>query len=197
MGNEDLLIFDDDGPTSDAEHPLAEPARKIYDSSHAAPPAPAATPTGDAARDFYGDSYIASVVDRRAAELWEVTGATEAQRREIRDTFIEIGESGLPEGVVAILAEHYIDRELAAARQEDPDAAADALDKEIDLRNEELRNNLRLRYGAKDGEQLLERAQRFVRAHPKLAKVLQEHGLGSRPDIVEGIVAHVFSTGWR
>jgi hypothetical protein len=50
---------------------------------------------------------------------------------------------------------------------------------------------------AQDAEDLLARTNRFVKRHPKLAERLGERGLGSRPDIVRDLVAHVFSTSWR
>jgi hypothetical protein len=70
-------------------------------------------------------------------------------------------------------------------------------DQQIVAANAELRQKFQRQYGAKDGEQLLERTARFVRTHPALAKTLQPRGLGSRIDIVELIAAHVFSTGFR
>lgn len=96
-----------------------------------------------------------------------------------------------------MLAEAFIDGELATARADDPDAHADALDKRIDVWNEGLRQQPRPTCGDKDGEQLLERTKQFARSHLKLAKVVQAHGIGSRPDIVEAIAHYVFSTGWR
>jgi hypothetical protein len=41
------------------------------------------------------------------------------------------------------------------------------------------------------------RLLRYVRAHPRLAVILRQNGLGSKPAIVEEIAAHVHSTGCR
>ena len=47
------------------------------------------------------------------------------------------------------------------------------------------------------GEELLHRTQRFIKQFPRLVERLTERGLGSRPDIVAAVAAHVHSTGWR
>jgi hypothetical protein len=44
---------------------------------------------------------------------------------------------------------------------------------------------------------LLARTLRFVRAHPALAETLRAYDLGASPAIVEKVMGHVFSTGWR
>jgi hypothetical protein len=68
-------------------------------------------------------------------------------------------------------------------------------DAQVQTWNEQNLADLRIRYGAAAGDQLLERTRTWVRREPALAKVLKQHGLGSRPDIVEKLVAHVFSNG--
>ena len=52
-------------------------------------------------------------------------------------------------------------------------------------------------YGPQRGEELLYRTQRFIKQFPGLVERLKERGLGSRPDIVAAVAAHVHSTGWR
>lgn len=164
----------------------------LYDGNAALPPAPAN------AADFYGYSAVANAIDRRGPELWEQSGATAAERQQVRDAFIGIARTtALPEPLVATLAESHINNLLADARPVKNADAAQVLDQQIAGWNTEARAALRDTFGPNDVEQLLDRTRRFVRAHPALAKVLQQRGLGSRPDIVQGIAAHVFSTGWR
>jgi hypothetical protein len=123
-------------------------------------------------------------------------------RHQLRDTFRSIAkDTGLPDGVLAKIADGHIDGLLVdASVKHDPDAAtadAQALNQRILDGNAEIRERLRQTYGRKDGEQLLARTQRFIQNYPKLAAILREDGLGSRPDIVEEIVSHVHSTVWR
>src|SRR5207245_1679518 len=126
-------------------------------------------------------------------------GTDTAAQLQLHGTFVEIAnDTSLPDGLLAVIADRYIDGLLAAKRvSQDPDADAQAVDQQAADWSAETRAALRATYGAKNGEQLLERAQKFVRAHPALAKVLQQRGLGSRPDVVAGIAAHVHSTGYR
>ena len=165
----------------------------------APPPASAgATDDRETAHQLYGYSALESAIDQRGEELWSVTGATEAMQRQTRDQFVGIATAtGLPEMLVARIAEHYLDAELATFRQDDPEAAELALARQIDEWNAELRTDLRARYGAVDAEKLLIRAEKFVKSHPALNGILKQHGLGSRPDLVDGIISHVFSTGYR
>jgi hypothetical protein len=177
-----------DPRSTDARQPTAAIARRLYDGNAAAP----AVPTNP--QNFYGYGHVAQAVDTRGAELWKVGSGARTQA-EIRDWFVDVARTGIPDGIVEKLTSGYIDGELAVMRSEDPAAAAEALQTRMRADNEQTREALRTTYGAKEGEALLERMQRFVRAHPKLQSVLAAHGLGSRPDIVEGIAAHVFSQG--
>jgi hypothetical protein len=141
---------------------------------------------------------LTSAFARRGPELWAAIGADTATQRQMLETFVGIKRSTqLPEGLLTRIAEAHLDGELAAVRQNDPEAATDALHKQVQTWNAEIRETLRSRYGAKEGEQLLARTAKFVKATPALATLLQQHGLGSRPEIVEGIAAHVFSSGYR
>jgi hypothetical protein len=128
------------------------------------------------------------------------TGAPEATQKQTREMFLDIARrTGLPEPLVATLAEHTIDHQLAEARPgNDAEATDEARAAQIADWNTETRDALRATYGgAKEADALLARAQRFVKAHPALDQVLGKGGLGSRPDVVQAIVAHVFSNGIR
>ena len=182
-------------PTADEQKALD----RLYNGNSAqAPPASGNPAAPDLAGRMYGPAMVTSAIDQRAAELWAKNGTTPAQHRALRDTFVGIAQrTGLPEPLMQHIANGHIDNLLADARVEvDPDAADVALGARIDQVNSELREDFRLRYGATAGDALLERTQRFVRAHPELARILQQRGLGSNREIVEGIASHVFSTGW-
>ena len=130
----------------------------------------------------------------------EIWNAAKNRQSATRRTITRAGNIGLPDGVVAQIADAHVDALLAGARvmnDDEADAAAVALERQIQANNVELREQFAKRYGAKDGEQLLERTQRFVRSHPKLAAVLKENGIGSRPEVVSAISEHVFSIGYR
>lgn len=169
-------------------------ARVIYDRN-AATPLPPPTETGE----FHSYSPADAVLQQRDGELFAQTGMDPGARRQMRETFRSIQKTtGLPDTVVAQIADGHVSNLLAGARvSDDPDGDDVGLEQQIAASNAELRERFRAQYGAVDGEKMLDRTVRFVRKHPALAKILQQRGLGSRPEIVEGIAAHVFSTGWR
>lgn len=179
-----------------SKNPTDNIARTLYD--HPTDTATRSQPKSrDAGARFYGYSSVAQEVDNRGADVWAVTGATQSERRQTREMFLDIARSGVPEDIVVGLAREFLNGELATAKQPADDAAVAAMEKRVADGNAESRAALRAKYGDKDGEQMLDRVRRFVRSKPRLAHVLQQHGLGSRPDIVVGIAEHVFSTGWR
>jgi hypothetical protein len=168
-------------------------AERLYDRNAATPLPPPEK------GDFYSWTPEGAVLDQRGPELFAEAGIDSAAQRQLRDTHRGIRRAtGLPDGLIGQIVEGHLDNLLAEARvSEDPDGDAIALDRQIAASNAELRQEFAQRYGAKDGEALLERTRRFVRGHPALAKILQQRGLGSRPEIVRGIAAHIFSTGWH
>jgi len=151
--------------------------------------------------EMYGYDIAQAVITRRGDELYTHTGLDEAARKALGDTHIAIRRAtGLPEGIREAIAEAHVDALLADTRAvSDTEADADetTVAKRIADGNAEVREDFIARYGKKDGPALLDRTAAFVRSHPALATILQQRGLGSRPDIVKGIAAHVFSTGWR
>ena len=177
-----------------ATQPNDATARKLYDAP-TTPTAPAGTTPGE--RLYPG--LVRQHVDRLTTDLWAETGTSEAERaREARFWDDVRTRTGLNDALVMSIAEGSIKNKRAATRvEDDPDGADIALDKQIATWNTESREQLAVTYGPKDAEDLLARTNRFVKQHPKLAERLRERGLGSRPDIVRDLVAHVFSTGWR
>lgn len=161
----------------------------LYDSPKALPIEPG---------EFYSRSWITDPIERRGADLWAARGDGAAALAQTKSLFVDIAKrTQLPEGLVVRLAEAHIDGELGDVRVvDDPDAAVIAEERRVAEWTAESRAALRETYG-KDGEQMLQRVQKFVRSHPPLAKVLRARGLGSRPDVVRDIAAFVFSTGYR
>jgi hypothetical protein len=138
---------------------------------------------------------LTSAIDRRLPELFVRAGVNAAAQQQLRATFVDIAaRTQLPDVLVERIADSHITDLLAAARVvDDPDAADGALDQQIAQWNTTSREE----FPGPEGAALLARTQKFVRAHPALAKILQTRGLGSRPDIVKAISEHVFSTGYR
>jgi hypothetical protein len=194
MGLDSTPPVNTDAADGFADRPTPDEQRRIdtlYDGNRA--------DTTVDATGFYGFSTVTSAINGRASDLSVATGATEADIARVRSDFVELAKkSELPEGFVATLAHEHINAQIADARiVEDADAEAHTMAKQIAAWNAETRERLQMRYGPKDAEQLLARAQKFVAAHPTLKTVLQRRGLGSRPEIVEQIIAHVFSKGLR
>jgi hypothetical protein len=154
------------------------------------------TPVSDAAlaQALYGTKEVTDAIESRHTELYEVRGDGDAQRAELASTFTEIAKS-LPVTLTAKLATNYIDAELAEARADDPAVHAAAVDKTITEANRLMRTGLAQTYGVKGAEDLIARTNRFIAASPQLSKVLGKYGLGSRPDLVEDIVHHVYMNG--
>jgi hypothetical protein len=182
-----------------AGKPTAEEQRALdthYDRNAAVP-----LPPPTAKNALHSWSPGVSVIDRRAEELTTRAGYDRSKVQQLRNDLAEISKV-LPgaDGAVMQIAEGHIDNILAGARvMTDAEAEADevALLRQIQANNAELIEHFETRYGKKDGAALLERTQRFVRSHPKLAAILKERGLGSRIDVVEALAAHVFSNGIR
>ena len=176
----------------DGREAFERAADKVYDGN-------AAEPLPERKGEFHSYSPAAEVIRQRGTELFAQTGMTTREQQQLEETFRGIQKTtGLPDGLVAKIADGYVNNRLAGARVSD-DADRDDLElsQRIAAANTELRERFSRRCGAKDGEALLDRTQRFIRKHPTLAKMLQERGLGSDRDIVEGVAAHVWSIGWR
>jgi hypothetical protein len=140
--------------------------------------------------EFYA-SFAAPQAQHRSAAVFEQTGEhLDVDRYRVLDE--------LPAGLVVSLVTGDINNTLADARvPDDAEAEAIALDQRIAADTAESRRRIVAQYGPKNGPQLIERTQRWVRTQPALAQMLQRGGLGSKPDIVEALVAHVFSNGIR
>jgi hypothetical protein len=152
----------------------------LYDGNKATPPV----------------SMLGSAIDQRRTELVDA-GLSAAEIQQTRATFIDMAAKGdLDENVVRLIAEHHIGGLISDTRPVED--AAGPSDEDIAVWNAQNRANLRIRYGGvTEGDAILDRTRRFVRARPALARVLQAHGLGSRPEIVEALASHVFSNGIR
>src|SRR5436190_11927626 len=150
---------------------------------------------------LYGDLVLRQHINRLMSDqLAHVPNAdTTVEQAKEGQFWANIAQKALfPDGLVLQLAEASIQARRAASRVVvDPDAADAEFEQQRSAWNAETVERLRLTYGTRNGEELLHRTQRFVRHIPGLAERLREGGLGSRPDIVTGIAAHVHHTGWR
>jgi hypothetical protein len=183
-------------PADDFAPPTAETKQMtdaLYNRDKAEP-----IPPADAS-GFYGLSLLTSALEHGAPELSAATGASQADHARMREEFVTIAKAtSLPEPLLVRIADNHRNTLIANARPvEDEDADAAQLAKRTQEWSEESRTILAQTYGAKDAEQLLARSAAYVKKHPKLAKLLGERGLGSRPDIVTDLVAFVFSNGIR
>jgi hypothetical protein len=140
---------------------------------------------------------IRGAIDQRKDELYEA--GVPVEPKALGDLFTGIArESGLPDGLLMQIADFHITNLLAdAAVVDDPDAEATEIAKRNDEWAREARAQLKNTYGEKDVKDIEARTRKFVNANPALKKVLQQRGLGSRPDIVTAIASHVFSSGYR
>jgi hypothetical protein len=194
-----------------ATHPNDPHAQTLYDHQDA--PAPRAgqpdiiitgrvTPTSTPApTTLYGGTVLQQHIDRLMADnLAHAPGVdtVAAQARE-GQFWADIGQkTGFPDALLMQLAEASLRARRAAERvDDDPDAADAALERQIAAWNAEGAEQLQMTYGTRRGEELLHRTQRFIRQFPSLVERLEERGLGSRPDIVAAVAAHVHSTRWR
>jgi hypothetical protein len=173
----------------DAHH---QAASKLYDGSNA-------TPLPERKGEFYAYDHAEETVKQRGNELFTQKGMTAAETQQLGETFRGIRKAtGLPDGLVATIADAHVSALLAdEGIPDDPDIDLTERAQRVAADTVEARERLVGLYGPKDGPALLKRTEAYVRAHPALAKILREHGLGSRPDIVEGIADHVRITGWR
>jgi hypothetical protein len=165
----------------------------IYDGN-AARPQPSGPPKGAPA--LYGEaSVVTGVFDRREPELSDV-GFSPAERQALRRDLAHVARA-TDEGIALQLQEKYLDQELASRRRLDPDEGIEERHEQILKNNEALREKFRLRYGQTEGAARLARTAAFVRKDATLARIFQQHGLGSDPDLVEKLADFVFSSGWR
>lgn len=185
-------MYDDDNdgfaPTPADEQRTLD---NIYDGNKADPLPP--PPKGK----FFSYDFGVAAVEQYASRLFTEAGIDTAGQERLKDQARRLPED-LPDGLKATIMEGVAKNRLADARVlDDPDGDETALAQRIAASNTEARDRLVAQYGAADAEELLARAAKFVRSHPPLAAALRERGLGSRVDIVEQLVAHVFSKGYR
>ena len=177
-------------------------------SAPVSPPSDAASPGPAVSRDvmdtaLYGTDAIdgseqmfpphvamRQVLRARQDELIDVLGLTEAQRHtRHREQIAMVRESGLdPYTVGAPLYEAFTNAELATRRGTTVDPTTQA------ARDEELRRDLRLSYGAAAAEQLLEKTAAFIAGQPRLQRILATPGIAEQPAMrkaLEGIIEHV------
>jgi hypothetical protein len=142
------------------------------------------------------ETALRETFDENLTKLGDRTGLDlAAQATERREYAAVMRATGLHEH--AGLAK-LIHNEWTNARMADAGPVDDVdLDAQIDVQNEASRSALRGQWGAEGAEDLLQRAQKFARQHPKLAAILQTRGIGSRPHVVQALVEHVRKVNFR
>jgi hypothetical protein len=145
--------------------------------------------------EFHSWSAAESAARQREADLSNQLGMDPAARERLYKGYRDL-ERVLPAGLAATLTDADIDTRLAAGRfSPDPDADTVAVGQRTEAWSIESRERITSLYGQKDGEALLARTNKWVKSQPAVAQIVRQRGIGSRPDIVEQLVAHVFSNG--
>lgn len=117
--------------------------------------------------------------------LGDVLGLTSAQRKARTDEYVSlVRETGIdPHTLAPVIYNAHVEAQVAAARG--------AGDVDVQALNENTRRAVREAYGGERAEKLLDEVRTFVRQHPRLQSILQARGIGSRPEIVMGLIDHV------
>jgi hypothetical protein len=117
------------------------------------------------------------------------------QEKERKEYAALVRETDLPLGTAELLHDRWTSARLEGARAGGDNARE--LATQIDRDAEASRIALRETWGAKDAEDLVQRAKKFATQHPKLNAILNTRGIGSRPDVVQAIVSHVRDINFR
>lgn len=151
-------------------------------------------------RDLYGDTIASAqseemypveielreVLRARNTEISDVLGLSQVERQARHNEFVAaVRESGIDSATAALIYNLGVDEALAAAR-----GAEDDTEKYVQTASVEARREIREAYGDR-AEDLLQRAERFVRGSPKLLQVLLSPRLHNNPQVVRAIVEHV------
>jgi hypothetical protein len=190
-----------DHPDSQAAAARAQAGRTApapTSSPDASTPPSAPTSNAEMAETLFGGTYLAAQIDHRDEDMFSSLGWAEPERASFKQDFLDLRKAtGLPEPVVVLLANKFIDGKIAQVRAADPAKHQAEINQRVDESIVQLRANLRTKHGAKQGEALLARTLKFARSNPHLAEVLQAFNLGADPDVVEAIVDHVSRSGYR
>ena len=140
-------------------------------------------------------------IERRGPELFERLHMSTAERTRLAEDFRGLEEStGLRDDVVLRLADRHIDSLLQGAQ---PRTAAETEARQVAQQQRlaeaaaEVRSQVRRHYGDQDAEGLLARVEKFAKAHPDLHELLQDPVVQGDQELMAGLVAHVFSSGYR
>ena len=163
---------------------------KITDALYDAPaPDPGGFYRIERAMDLTFNDNLTKLADRTGLSL----DAQATERSQYADL---MRASGLDQNlaVAELLHTAWSDARMADARPgvEQADVLA-----EIAAMNEATRAALREEYGARDAEELLQRTNKFVKQHPKLAAIMKTRGVGSRLDVVTALFDHVRAVNFR
>ena len=170
--------------------PATADEKRITDALYATPATPAT--------EFYPiENTLKPVFDANLPKLADRTGVSlQAQAAERREFAALMRSSGLHESptTAAVLHTAWTEARLAGAQPGADEAEADAA---LATLNENTRRALCEEYGEVDAEALLQRVQAFVRRTPKLAEILRIGTVGSRLDVIQGLIEHVHRVNFR
>jgi len=99
-------------------------------------------------------------------------------------------DTGMPPTVTKRLMDldHRVEVAAARKRTDDVDHQAEA---------EARRSEVRALYGAKEGEALIARFQKYVQQHATLRELLADPRIGNDRDVVHGLIEHVRDINYR
>lgn len=141
---------------------------------------------------FSMEGMLKTTLDQNLTRLGDTLGMSIEEQTVERGEFSDIARrAGLFPGVARAIHDAWTSTRLAAPVDEAEE------DEQLRQANTETRRALREQWGAKDAEDLLQRAQKFVKQHPKLATILSTGNIGSRKVIVQALVEHVRRVNFR
>ncbi len=141
---------------------------------------------------FSMEGMLTTTFNQNLRRLGDGLGMSIAEQTAERREFSAIARNtGLFPRVARSIHDAWTSARLASPRDEAQE------DERLRQANTETRRALREQWGAKDAEDLLQRAQKFVKQHPKLAAILSTGNIGSQKAIVQALVEHVRTVNFR
>lgn len=141
---------------------------------------------------FSMEGMLKTTLDRNLTSLGDGLGMSIEEQIAERKQFSAIARNaGLFPGVARAIHDAWTSARLQPVVDEADEHRS------LGQANTETRRALREQWGAKDAEDLLQRAQKFVKQNPKLASILSTGNIGSRKAIVQALVEHVRRVNFR
>jgi hypothetical protein len=150
-------------------------------------------PLAPPAREFYPiENALRPVFVNREAEVLTGLGKTKAQYADYATSRVQLmRETGLPAATMKKLIDYEINDDLAVARGREPMSQPEFFEMQ-----QRAHEELRSLYGDSTDD-LVERANKFVKAHPTLNELLDKGMMSSRPDVVLALAQFVRDANYR